>query len=180
MRSSNSYQQRVELGKFGKVFGIKGWLRLISFTTPPENILSYDSLLIEIDGKWETLDIDQSQVQANGLVVHVEGVNDPDTARQLTGTGIWIESSALPALPEGEYYWHQLQGLSVINQHGEVFGEVAELMATGANDVLVVAPNADSTDDRERLIPYLSGSVVKQVSLDKRQIVVEWEADYLE
>lgn len=180
MRSNADSHQRVELGKFGKVFGIKGWLRLISYTNPPENILTYGSLYSEIDGNWTTLDIDQSQLQANGLVVHVKGFDEPETARTLTGTGIWIDSSALPALPAGEYYWHQLEGLSVVNQHGELLGEVTELMATGANDVLVVAATASSIDDRERLIPYLSGSVVKKVSLDDGLIDVDWEADYLE
>ena len=118
--------------------------------------------------------------QGNGLVVHVTGFDDPETARSLTGKGIWIHSSALPALDSGEIYWHQLEGLKVINQQGQLFGVVTELMETGANDVLVVSPSTDSIDDRQRLIPYLPGKVIEQVDLAEKTIQVNWEADYLE
>ena len=180
MSTGSDNQQRVELGRFGKVHGIKGWLRLNSYTNPPDNICKYELLATEIDGKWTTLVLDQYREQGNGLVVHVAGFDDPETARSLTGKGLWIDSSALPALDSGEFYWHQLQGLQVINQQGQLFGIVTELMETGANDVLVVSPNADSIDDRQRLVPYLSGKVVQQVSLADGVISVNWEADYLE
>lgn len=179
-KSADNRIQRVELGRFGRAHGIKGWLKVSSFTTPIDNLCSYEQLSAEIDGSWIPLVMDQYRTQGKGLVVHIEGYDDPETARQLTGKGIWVESDALPALAENEFYWHQLQGLQVINQHEQVFGEVKELMETGANDVLVVDPTAGSIDDRQRLIPYLYGSVVQQVSVEAGLIRVNWEADYLE
>lgn len=178
--SKDKQQQRVELGRFGKVHGIKGWLRLNSFTTPPENICSYQSIVAEIGGKLVVLEFEEFRIQGKGLVVHIKGFNDPESAKALTGKGVWIESSALPALDAGEYYWHQLEGLRVVNQQGAIYGVVTELLETGANDVLVVAPSIDSIDERQRLIPYLKGSVVLEVSPAECWIRVNWEADYLE
>ena len=73
----------------------------------------------------------------------------------------------------------ELVGLEVTNLQGEILGTVSGLLETGANDVLVVQPNARSCDQRERLIPYLVGSVVKQVSVSDVSLVVDWAIDYL-
>ncbi|MSR10511.1 MAG: ribosome maturation factor RimM [Gammaproteobacteria bacterium] len=172
--------QRIELGRLGKAHGIKGWLRLNSFTNPPDNICSYTTFATEIAGEWVALELDQFRMQGSGLVVHIKGYDAPETASLLTGKGVWVDSKELPVLIGDEYYWHQLHGLKVMNQHGDLFGEVVELLETGANDVLVVQATADSIDKRERLIPYLTGKVVQQVSLIEGVIRVNWEADYLE
>lgn len=172
--------QRVELGRFGKVYGLKGWIRLNSYTNPADSICAYDTLTARIGDNWTQLALEEFRPQGKGLIVHIKGYDDPETARLLTGKGIWIESSELPALPEGEFYWHQLLGLQVVNQQGVNFGKVTEMLETGANDVLVVEATADSIDQRQRLIPYLPGRVVQQVNLVDGWIRVNWEADYLE
>ena len=178
--SSATADKKVVLGQLGKVHGIKGWLRLNSYTSPAENIVDYLQLLAEIDQHWQVLEIDEYKQRANGLVVHIKGIDDPETARQLTGVKLAVESEALPALEAGTYYWHELEGMEVVNQQGEHFGRVAGLLETGANDVLVVEPTDDSVDRRERLIPYLVGSVVEQIDTTQRLIRVNWETDYLE
>ena len=170
----------VVLGQFGKIHGLKGWLKLNSFTSPLENILDYPQLLAVIDQNRKTLKIDQFRRQPKGLLVHVDGYDDPESARQLTGVELSVVSDAMPELTAGEFYWHQLLGMKVVNQQAELFGQVTKLMETGANDVLVVIPTADSLDDRERLIPYLADTVIVTVDLDGRTITVNWEADYLD
>jgi len=90
-----------------------------------------------------------------------------------------VNSSELPDLESGTFYWHELVGLEVINLQGEILGTVSDLLETGANDVLVVRPNAQSCDQRERLIPYLMGQVVRQVSLNDVSLTVDWDIDYL-
>lgn len=171
--------KRVVLGKVGRVHGIKGWLRLNSFTSPPGNILSYAELHTELDNSPRLLRIDDSREQAKGLIVHFEGFDDPEAAKALTGCEIWVTSADLPALEDGSFYWHELQGLQVVNLQGQIFGSVQRLMETGANDVLVVAATAESCDARERLIPFLPERVIVQVSLQDRRITVDWDADYL-
>ncbi len=178
--SLDTGMKRVVLGRIGKLHGVNGWLKLNSFTTPPENILEYPQLGAEIEQHWQDLEIDQFRQQPNGLVVHFKGFDDPDAAGQLTGIEVSVVSAELPALKTGDFYWHQLQGLTVINQRNQRFGQVEKLLATGANDVLVVVPTQDSIDDRQRLIPYLAGSVVEQVDLESKILRVNWEADYLD
>lgn len=180
MTSGLNTQKRVVLGKIGKVHGIKGWLRINSFASPPDNILEYPELSISIGGSTKSLRVADSKKQNSNLLVHFEGVDDPEQARELTGTELWVEATRLPELSEGNYYWHELQGMLVVNQEGQLLGQVKNLMETGANDVLVVAPTSESIDRRERLIPYLRDKVVLEVDIDHNRIQVDWDASYLD
>ena len=85
----------------------------------------------------------------------------------------------LPKLPSEDFYWHELEGLTVINDSLEhqVLGVVDGLIETGANDVLIVKGNLDSMDLEERLIPYLD-EFVKRIDLSKREIFVNWDPDF--
>lgn len=179
MYEPNTSNESVVLGQIGRIHGIKGWLKLTSFTTPIENILDYSQFEVNIEGQAQRLEIDECRRQNKALLVHFKGYDDPETAKQLTGIELSINSEELPPLESGEFYWHQLQGLKVINQHDHLFGRVSNLLETGANDVLVVAANNESIDDRERLIPYLLDSVITKIDLLNETITVDWEADYL-
>jgi 16S rRNA processing protein RimM len=171
---------KVVLGKIGKVHGIKGWLRLNSFTAPPENILDYPQLSATIGQNVQVLEVDDSKQQPNGLLVHFTGYDVPETARVLTGLEVWVDSSALPALEADTYYWHELMGMAVSNEQGQLLGEVSDMLETGANDVMVVSATERSIDDRERLIPYLKDAVIKSVDRESKVILVDWDASYLE
>ena len=108
------------------------------------------------------------------------GVDDRTLAESYKGLDVVIARSALPALPEGEYYWRDLQGLQVWCHEGEgrvLLGRVDHLIETGANDVLVVAACEGSIDERERLIPYLPGDSVTGVDLASGVIEVDWFVD---
>jgi len=168
------------LGEIGRVHGLKGWLKLISFTSPIENILDYSRFQAKVGGRPQELELDEHRRLNKALLVHFKGYDDPETARLLTGTELTIANEKLPPLERGEFYWHQLQDLRVINQHEQVFGRVSHLLETGANDVLVVKADSESIDDRERLIPYLIDSVVIEIDLESQTIRVNWEADYLD
>ena len=172
--------KRVVLGQIGKVHGIKGWLRLNSFTTPPENILDYSQFFADIEEGWGILEIDQHKHQANGLIVHFHGYDDPEEAKKLTGIELSVNAEDLPSLEAGSFYWHELEGMEVINEEGELYGKLEQLLETGANDVLVIQPTADSIDERKRLIPYIKEEVIKKIDIKAGKILVSWEADYLE
>ncbi len=180
MNEPNTSDATVVLGQIGRVHGIKGWLKLTSFTTPLENILDYSRFDVDIKGRVQRLEIDQCLRQNKALLVHFKGYDDPETAKQLTGIKLSITREELPPLESGEFYWHQLEGLKVTNQHDQLLGQVSNLLETGANDVLVIAANNESIDDRERLIPYLVDSVITRIDLEKKTITVDWEADYLD
>ena len=104
--------------------------------------------------------------------------NDRDLARTYCGAEVRVSTAELPPLPDGEYYWFQLEGLDVFTVDDECLGKVHHLMETGSNDVLVVQATAGSIDQRERLIPYLPGEVVQSVDLAAKQMVVDWDPEF--
>jgi len=179
MSDSEAANKKVVLGKVGRIHGVSGWLRLNSYTAPPDNILDYPFLRTELNGATSTLQIDASRSQPKRLLVHFAGYDSPEVSRALTGKEVWVNSTELPDLEFDTFYWHELVGLEVTNLQGEILGTVSGLLDTGANDVLVVRPSARSCDQRERLIPYLMGPVVKQVSLNDVSLIVDWDIDYL-
>lgn len=169
----------IRLGRIASPYGIKGWVKLVSFTQPRENIFSYQHFFAERDGVKYELELDAGKPQGKGLVAHFVGFDTPEAVRELTGLELRVGSEALPALENDDYYWHQLIGLLVVNKADVVLGRVESLLETGANDVLVVAPDKDSIDDNQRLIPWLPQQVVVQVDIAAGRITVDWEPDYL-
>jgi 16S rRNA processing protein RimM len=113
------------------------------------------------------------------LIAHFVGYDDPDDAKSLAGLELAVKVEHLPDLEPEEFYWHELTGMRVETAKGQWLGNVAKLLETGANDVLVVEPCKGSVDGRERLIPYLPERVVLKVSREDKCITVDWEPDYL-
>lgn len=166
------------LGRITAVFGIKGWLKVHSYTDPIENILDYRQWVLVHNGKREAVTVADSKRHGKGLIVLLKGVSDRNQAQTYCGADIAVSSADLPELPEGEYYWHQLEGLEVVTPEGVSFGKVDHLMETGANDVLVVRPAAGSLDERERLIPYLPDQVVTEIDLKNGRMTVNWDPEF--
>ncbi len=167
--------ERITLGRIGAPHGVKGWVRLHSLTQPRENIFQYRRFVMP---SGQVLEVDQTQAHGKSLIAHVVGYDSPEAARELTGLELSVDQDMLPALEDGEYYWHQLVGLRVITGQKVVLGEVSELIETGANDVLVIRPTEDSIDDRERLLPYLPERVVTHVDLQAGAMQVDWDPDW--
>ena len=163
------------LGRINGVFGIKGWLKVLSFTRPKENIFNYEALLLGNDGQWQQVEIEASQKRGDRLMLKLAGIDTPEAARLYLGCDLGIEQAQLPDLPEGQYYWHQLIGLTVENLVGQRLGQVTDIRETGANDVLVVG--TQNNDKRKILIPLVMDIYVKQVDLDAGLIQVDWEQE---
>lgn len=169
----------VTMGRIGRPYGVKGWVKLISYTAPQDNILDFRQLYGRIAGTWKEIEMDGAKVHGKGLIAHFAGYDDPDVVRELTGVELAVSVDDLPALDPEDFYWHELTGMRVVTTAAQDLGVVSKLLETGANDVLVVQPTAESVDDRERLIPYLPGRVVMEVSREQRVISVDWDPDYL-
>ncbi len=170
------------IGRISGCYGIKGWVKVRSFTDPPERFGSYQNCRLKTRAGQQAVVFDQCRSQGKGLIAHIVGVDDRNTAETLRGLDVVVNASELPALDEGDYYWHQLIGLAVwyVAEGGAKvrLGTVKQMLETGANDVLVVAPDEHSIDERERLIPYLVESVVKRVDVDSGVIEVDWPLDF--
>jgi 16S rRNA processing protein RimM len=165
------------VGRIGAAYGVRGWVRIHSFTEPMENLLGYKELSLRQKDGWRAVVIEEGRRHGKGLIAHIAGCDDRDQAEALKGSEIGVSAAELPALPEGEFYWHQLEGLAVYSG-GELLGKVHHLLETGANDVLVVRPCRGSRDQRERLIPWLLPSVVKEVDLTAGRLNVDWDAEF--
>ena len=160
---------KIVVGKLGASYGIRGWLRMQSYTQEPDAIFEYLPWTL---GRAK-VDVEPVEWRRAGMqfAVKLTGVDSPEAARDWTGLEISVSASQLPALANGEYYWSQLQGMQVMNTSGVDLGSVQSLIETGANDVMVVV------GERERLIPYVD-SVVHTVNMPDRTIVVDWDPDY--
>ena len=160
----------ITIGHIGSAYGVRGWLKIYSYTELGTTILDYQPWYLETQHDWHPIDIEDQKIQHANIIIKITGINTPEEARLLTGKALAIPRSRLPILDPDQYYWSDLEGLTVVNINGIVLGKVIYLMATGSNDVLVVK------GDTEQAIPYLPGKVIKKIDLANGQIIVDWEA----
>jgi len=166
------------LGKITTAFGIKGWVKVYSYTDPETNILEYPDWLLRINGQWQHYRITDSKLQTKGLAVSLQGITDRDQALTLRQVEIGVLTSELPEPEDDEYYWFQLEGLKVITTDGVLLGRVRELFESGGgNQVMTVNSCEGSVDKRQRLIPY-ADTIVLEVDLDDGEIQVDWDPDF--
>jgi len=164
--------QLISLGKISGVFGVKGWVKVHSFTDPREKIVDYGRWQIKHQGQWREVEITAGKRQGKTVIAKLQGLDDRNEAMLYAGDEIAIFASQLDQLEEDEYYWHQLEGLAVVTTEGIELGSVHHLLETGANDVLVVR------GERERLLPFTIGHTVIEVDLAARRITVDWDPDF--
>ena len=173
-------QQRIEVvGKLGSTYGIRGWLRIYSSTEQAESIFDYQPWFLKIKCEWQPTELENWRHHNHEIIVKLKGVDDREVAQTLANVEIGVDLSVFPELEEGDYYWHDLIGCSVVNLEGYTMGTVTEMMETGSNDVLVVKANTkDAFGKQERLIPFLYEQVVKRVDLTTKTIEVDWDAGF--
>jgi 16S rRNA processing protein RimM len=161
----------VILGRIVGLFGVRGWVKVYSYTEPREAVLNYGDWLLGRDGDWQQTAVAEGKRHGKAVIARLQGIEDRDAATELIGSDIGIDRDALPEPEEGHYYWADLEGLTVVQQDGTEVGKVSYLMATGAHDVLVVDGPV------ERLIPFVPGQVILDVDLAAGVIRVDWEWD---
>ncbi|WP_317889772.1 ribosome maturation factor RimM [Spongiibacter pelagi] len=173
------------IAKITTVYGVKGWVKVHSFTEPMSNFLNYSGAEAALQfGKgnaWKPIVLDEVRLHGKGIVAHIAGVDDREIARTYCGLDLSIDQDELPALDGDEYYWHQLQGLEVYSVFGgaeQLLGKVDHLIETGANDVLVVKPSKGSIDQRERLLPYVPETFVLSIDEAAGRMEVDWDPEF--
>jgi 16S rRNA processing protein RimM len=162
----------VVVGRFGRPHGLKGFIIVHSFTEPRENILQYKNWHILKNNVWQPVTCILTECGHHHILTQIEGFTDRDEVAKFTNLDIGVDVSQLKPLPQGEFYWHELQGMTVSNQEGREFGTVTEVFATGSNDVLVV------DGEKRHLIPFLIDTFVLSVDAEKRHILVDWDWDF--
>ena len=159
------------MGRIAAPFGIKGWVKVQTFSEDPGALLEFDSWRIGREDQQRDYVVAESQDHSNTLVARLEGIDDRDQAFALRGLEVSVSRSALPDPVENEYFWADLIGLEVVNQQGAVLGRVDSLMETGAHDVLVIKGT------KEHLIPFID-AFVGTVDVAAGTITVDWGEDY--
>lgn len=162
----------IVIGRFGRPHGIKGFVTVHSFTEPRDNILRYTNWHVFINSNWQPIKLLCAEVQSKSIIAQVEGYPERETVARLTNIEIAVQKEQLEELQSGEYYWHQLMGMDVVNAKGEPFGKVIDILPTGSNDVLVVQ------GEKRHLIPYLPGKFILEVNSNQQLITVDWDMDF--
>jgi len=161
----------VVMGRVRVPHGIKGWVKIQPFTQDTEGLLDYAVWWLGRNGQWQARQVAEAAVHGATVIARFEGCEDREAAAGLRGAEVGIPRSELPETGSNEYYWSDLVGAQVVNRGNEALGEVAELLETGANPVLVLK------GERERLIPFIA-AVVVEVDIAGKRLVVDWERDY--
>jgi 16S rRNA processing protein RimM len=163
---------RVAVGRIVGAFGVRGWLRVKSYTSPPENIIRYAPWNVRRDGGDALMQVVTGRLHGDGVVVQLAGIADREAAEKLAGADIEVSRSRFAEPGDRQFFWADLEGMRVRTIGGTDLGHVDHLVETGANDVLVVS------GERRRLIPFLYGTVVRDVDTAQRMITVDWDADF--
>ena len=157
------------LGKVVGTHGIRGELKIHSSSGPSESLLNQKEVFFRDPRGREVCRwiVRMARQHKNTMLLALEGVHTADDAVQFVGKEILIERAKLPPLPEGEYYWFQIQGLRVETREGHYIGRIEQLILTGANDVYVV-----STSGGEILLPAVE-DVIHRIDLERGTMVVD-------
>ena len=166
----------VAIGRLQGSFGVKGWVRITSFTEPGERILDFSEWWIAKSGsgvshgqpsETKKFAILSGQKHRQGIIAQLRGVNSLEEAQRLSGQDVWVPRELLPEPDDGEHYWADMVGLMVVTTEGVLLGNVSHLFATGANDVLVV----QGSNGEEKLLPFIH-EVVQNVDISAQKITV--------
>ncbi len=163
------HDRHIIIGRISGVYGVQGWVKVLSYTRPKENIFKYTCWLLRRNDQWFEFRLDEGKGHGKGLIANLHNVTDRDAAGELIKADIAVYREQLPDLDENKYYWCDLIGLEVINQESECLGTVTDVTETVANDVLIVE------GAHRWLIPVVWDVYVINVDLEQARIVVDWD-----
>jgi 16S rRNA processing protein RimM len=153
------------VGRLRRSHGLAGEMIMDVLTDFPERL--YPGKTVYVGETHEPIRIEGVRGHNRELIVHMTGLDSPEAAGRYRNAILYVKSSELPKLPEGEYYHHQLLGLTAINEAGEELGRLTDILETGANDVYLVK----TLDGNELLLPAVD-EVILEVDLEHHQIRV--------
>ena len=159
--------ERVCVGAIAGAFGVRGEVRLKSFTSQPDDIAAYSPLWTE-DGK-RMFTVRLTRPVTGGLGARLSGVDTREAAEALKGVTLWADRDKLPVLPDDEFYHADLIGLAVYDTGGVLLGKVRAIYDHGAGDILeIFGPGRKQT----LLLPF-TRAFVPTVDLAAGRIVAD-------
>jgi 16S rRNA processing protein RimM len=158
----------IELGVVGAPFGVRGWIKVRSYTEPPERLFDHRRLQIRVGGSWQAHRIESTGRSGGQLTAKLEGINDRDMAQALRGAAIGVPRTELPERNDRDFYRADLIGCEVVNGSGRVLGVVQHFVESPAQ-VLMIVRGAT-----EFWIPAVPQHL-RRVDLGARRVIVDWE-----
>jgi 16S rRNA processing protein RimM len=170
-------KKKVLVGTIGKPYGLKGWVKINSYTEPVSNILDYRPWYLEAPRKSShppilPIEIIEQRAQGQQILARLSTCTTPESACLYTNYKIYVEREKFSALVEGQYYWTDLEGLKVYTCENIYLGIISAIYATGANDILVIV------DKKRHLVPFLLDQTIKSIDLENKIMIVDWEAEF--
>jgi 16S rRNA processing protein RimM len=168
-------KKKVLVGTIGKPYGVKGWVKVNSYTEPVSNILDYRPWYLEAPSKPSSrmpIEIADSRFHGQQILTLFANCTTPESACLYTNYKIYVERENFFPLAEGKYYWADLEGLKVYTCENTYLGIISAIFATGANDVLVI------TDKKRHLVPFLLDQTIKSVDLENKIMIVDWDTEF--
>ncbi len=169
---SGAPRKLVILGRVSGLLGVKGWLKVRSYTDPRDSIVGFDTWVLRTNDDEQTVELEDGKKHGRTVAAKLKAIDDRDQAKALVGAEIAVERDALAPCKPGEYYWTDLEGSTVVTAQGDTLGRLDYLFETGGHDVMVV------DGDCQRLIPFVHGEVVREVKLEQGVIVVDWDPTF--
>ena len=155
------------VGALGGSYGVKGEVRLKSFTAEPSDIADYSPLTSE-DGT-AAYRLTLTRPIKSGFAARLEGIRTKEEADALKGVQLYAHRDQLPSLPDDEYYYTDLIGLEVVDTGGAALGHVKSVMNHGAGDLLEIhGPGLKTTV----LLPF-TRAAVPTVDLTAARIIAD-------
>jgi len=158
----------IELGVIGAPFGVRGWVKVRSFTDPPDRLLQHRRLQLELGGSWSAYRIEDSGRSGGQLTAKLSGVEDRDQAQALRGAKVGVPRSELPASQTKDFYRADLIGCEVVNLAGICLGRVQHFLETPLQVLMVVR------GEQEFWVPAVPQHL-RRVDLQQRRVIVDWD-----
>jgi len=163
-----SGRRLIEVGRLGAAHGVRGWLRVQSYTDPPQRLFEWRRWLIRAEGGAEReVELLEARPQGKGWIAQLEGVAERDAASRLTGQMILVEREQLPPAEGREHYRDDLVGFEAKNVEGALLGVIDHFVDTPGNAVMVIK------GAREHWVPVTTQHL-RSVDTDARRVIVDW------
>jgi 16S rRNA processing protein RimM len=162
----------IEVGRLGAAHGVRGWLRVQSYTDPPQRLFEWTRWQLKAaNGATREVKLLEVRAQGNGWIAHIEGVDERDGAARLTGQMILVERDELPPAEGREHYRDDLVGFEAKNLEGALLGAVDHFVDTPGNAVMVIK------GAREHWVP-VTEQHLRSIDKDARTVLVDWPEDF--
>ena len=156
------------LGAFAAAHGVKGEVKVKSFTATPADLATYGPLADEKGTRQFTLKL-LRETKPGLFVARVDGITDRDQAETLKGIKLYVDRSVLPPPDEEEFYYEDLIGLKAVTEEGAPFGRVKAVLNHGAGDILELTQVPG--EKGAKLIPFTK-EAVPVIDFDAGQLTI--------